>query len=97
MPTTVEGKSSTLDYASAPRTLPWKRGVLGVASMLLVYILVYFILRLTGVYHLFYNQGGWEMDGGTNISFVDGCYVPMVFIEQDLQNRLRWTEEPTGP
>ena len=61
-----------------------------------VYLLFYTVLRVTGVFHAYYSQGSWEIEGGTGIYVVDVPFFPLMMMEGDLQNRLRWLPEPTG-
>lgn len=83
-------------YAKNQSVLLWRPFLLGVAAVPSVYVLVYITLRLCGVYHLFYNQGGWEIDGGNGVYIVDVTFLPATIMEADCQNRLRWLREPGG-
>ena len=86
----------SLKYSKQRRRWPWKEYVLGVVTTPIVYLLLYAILRVTGVFHAYYSQGSWEIEGGTGIYLVDMPFLPLVAMEGDLQNRLRWLPEPTG-
>ena len=86
-----------LSYSELPPRRPWKRYVLGAAALPTLYVAAYLALRLTGVYYLFFNQGGWDMDGTTRVAILDASFAPAAFVELELQNRLRWVREPTGP
>ena len=85
-----------LPYVTTRRPLPWRPFLFGVAVLPSLYLLVYVMLRLCGVYRPFYNQGGWEIDGTTRIYFIDVTFLPATIIEADCQNRLRWLHEPAG-
>lgn len=62
----------------------------------ILYLAAYVTLRLLGVYHLFYNQGGWEMDGTTRVSAIDSAFAPAAFAETDSENKLSLLREPSG-
>jgi hypothetical protein len=85
-----------LDYPAAPRRRPWRAYLLGVATTPALYLLLYLVLRGTGVYYAYHSQGSWEIDGGTGIYLLDVPFLPLAFMEGDLHNRLRWLPEPTG-
>lgn len=83
-------------YARIRRPIPWKPILLGGAALPWLYVLVYVVLRVSGVFHLFYNQGGWEIDGSTGIVAIDVTFLPAMIVEADCQSRLLWLPEPTG-
>ena len=70
--------------------------LVGVVTTPAVYLLLYAILRLTGVFHAYYSQGSWEIEGGTGVYIVVVAFFPLAVMEGDLPNRLRWLPEPTG-
>lgn len=88
--------STSLDYSTRRPHRPWKAYILGVLTIPVVYLLLYAVLRLTGVFYAYYSQGNWEIDGGTRIDVVDVWFIPLAITETKLQNRLRWLPEPTG-
>jgi hypothetical protein len=88
--------SPVLNYSTLRRRWPWKPYILGVVTAPTVYLLLYAILRVTGVFHAYYSQGSWEIEGGTGIQIVDVPCIPLTITEGKLQNRLRWLPEPTG-
>jgi hypothetical protein len=73
-----------------------KRHVCAALALPALYVTTYVLLRACGVFYPFYNQGGWEIDCSTRISAVDVFFLPAASAEEDLQNRLRWHEEPRG-
>jgi hypothetical protein len=85
-----------LEYSTLRRRWPWKPYILGVVTTPVVYLLLYVILRVTGVFHAYCSQGSWEIEGGTGIYIVDVPFFPLAVMEGDLQNQLRWLPEPTG-
>ena len=93
---TVEPDRISLDYTAAPRRRPWRAYLLGVVTTPALYLLLYLVLRGTGVFHAYYSQGSWEIDGGTGIHVIDLPFLPLVIMEGDLHNRLRLLPEPTG-
>ena len=88
--------SRLLEYSRLRRRWPWKPYLLGLATTPAIYLLLYGVLRLTGAYYTFFNQGSWEISGGTGVYAVDLSFLPLAVIEGDLHNRLRWLPEPTG-
>jgi len=50
-----------------------------------------------GVYYPVYNQGSWDIDGSTHVYVFELAFLPARIIECDIQNRLRWLTEPSGP
>ncbi|MBC7783027.1 MAG: hypothetical protein H7144_04235 [Burkholderiales bacterium] len=87
----------SLEYATLRTRRPWKPYLLGVVTTPAIYLLLYAVLRVTGVFHAYYSQGSWEIEGGTGLYFVDALFFPLAIMESDLQNRLRWLTEPIGP
>lgn len=90
-----------LSEAANPQSLPqqrlaWKSFLIGTACVPIAYVLLYLLLRITGVFYAYYSQGSWEIEGGTRFYYVDIWFVPLVMIETDVQNYLRWLPEPTG-
>ena len=85
-----------LAYSMLKARRSWKAFLLGVLTTPAAYVLLYVVLRATGIFHTFYNQGGWEIDGGTGIYALDVPFLPLTIFEANLQNRLRWLREPTG-
>ncbi len=86
-----------LTYLTDARPFKWKRYALAGLFLPCIYVLTYLSLRLTGVYHLFWNMGDWDaMDGSTRIEIVDRAFAPAAEIELRLQNRLKWVPEPSG-
>jgi hypothetical protein len=75
---------------------PWRVYLLGVLTAPAAYLLLYIALRVTGVFHPYYSQGSWEIEGGTGVRFLDVSFMPLTIFETDLQYRLRWLREPTG-
>ena len=82
--------SPSLEYSTLRRRLPWKPFILGMLTTPVVYLVLYAILRVTGVFHAYYTQGSWEIEGGTGIYIVDVPFLPLALMEGDLQNRHRW-------
>jgi hypothetical protein len=91
-----EPTSTALDYSTLRHRRPWKPYLLGVVTTPAAYLLVYAILRFTGVFYPYYSQGSWEIDGGTGVVIVDRSFFPLAVIEGELHSRLRWLPEPTG-
>ena len=87
---------TVLPYSRGRGILPRRSYLLGLVTLPALYVLVYVLLRLAGVYYPFYHQGGWEMDGGTGVYAIDLAFLPATITEIDCQNRLRWLREPTG-
>ena len=96
MPVPPDATSNALDYSTLRHCRPWKLYLLGVATTPAVYLLMYALLRLTGVYYPYFSQGSWAIDGSTRVAIVDLSFFPLAVIEADLHNRLRWLPEPTG-
>jgi hypothetical protein len=92
----ADANSHRLEYSTLRGRWPWKPYLLGVATLPGLYFLTYILLRVGGVYYPFFNQGGWDIDGTTNVYLLDLTFVPARMIEADIQNRLRWLPEPTG-
>jgi hypothetical protein len=88
--------SHSLEYSTLRPRWAWKAYVLGIGTTPVVYLLLYTILRVTGVFHTHYSQGSWEIEGGTGVYVVDAAFFPPAAMEGDLQNWLRWLPEPTG-
>lgn len=88
--------SPSLEYSTSERRRLWKPYVLGVVTTPAIYLLLYAVLRVTGVFHAYYSQGSWEIEGGTGIYIVDLPFFPLAVMEGNLHNRLRWLPEPTG-
>ena len=75
----------------------WRAYLIGATSVPVLYLALYLLLRVGGVYYPYYSQGSWEMDGGTNIYFVDLAYLPLIFVENEFQAHFDWFyEQPTG-
>jgi hypothetical protein len=74
-----------------PRSLAF-----GIISPPSLYLAAYFAFRLSGVFHLFYNQGGWEMDGSTGVTVIDIAFAPIAMAELDFENRVHVLREPSG-
>jgi hypothetical protein len=88
--------SEILAYARSRPRLPWRPYILGLLTVPVLYVLLYLVLRACGVFHAYYSQGSWAIDGGTGIYVVDLPFLPAAIAEADLQNRLRLLPEPTG-
>jgi hypothetical protein len=95
----MEGPQNTvaqpLEYSTLRRRWPWKPYALGVLTLPTFYFLLYLILRFAGAFHAYYSQGSWEIEG-TGIYIVDVPFLPLLLMEGDVQNHLRWLKEPTG-
>jgi hypothetical protein len=87
--------SRTLEYSTTKRRLPWMPYLAGVLTVPALYLFTYVLLRVCGAYYLFYNQGGWEMDGSVGY-LVDTIFFPAVVVECDVHDRLRWLQPPSG-
>jgi hypothetical protein len=92
----AEATSPSLEYSTLRRRWPWKPYLLGVLTTPAAYLLLYVVLRFTGVFYTYYSQGSWEIEGGTGIYVIDMPFFPLAVMEGDLHNRLRWLREPTG-
>jgi hypothetical protein len=92
----AETSPKPLAYSTPKTRRPWKVFLLGVLTTPAAYLLLYLVLRATGVYHAYYSQGSWEIEGWTGIYILDVPFFPMKIFESNLQNRLRWLREPTG-
>ncbi len=93
----------TSEGASQPvpnKGLPWRWALVGYAlgmfTLPVVYLLVYFLLRLSGVYYPSWSQGSWdEIDGTTNVFVLDVLFLPAEVFEVQLANRYHFLKEPT--
>jgi hypothetical protein len=89
--------SQPLSYWSARRPIMRRRYVISALSLPCGYVVTYLVLRLTGVYYLFWNQGDWDgVDGSTGIAIVDRMFTPAAEVELFLQNRFHLTPPPSG-
>ena len=96
MPQPPDATSTSLDYSTLRRRLPWKPYLLGVVTLPTLYLFTYVLLRLCGVYYPFFNQGSWDIDGTTHVYLLDLAFAPATMVEADVQNRLRWLRVPSG-
>jgi len=87
---------AVISYSRTKPRLPWKSYLCGVLTVPAIYVLIYVVLRASGVFHPYYSQGSWEIDGGTGIVIVDLPFVPAAIAEGEFHNRLRWLAEPSG-
>lgn len=92
----VKPMPQPLQYSVLKRRLPWKPYLLGVMTLPTLYFTAYLLLRVTGVYYPYWNQGGWDIDGSTRSYLLDALFVPATLLEARIQNELRWLREPTG-
>ena len=67
-----------------------------VVAVPVLYVASYIVLRLIGVYCLYFSQGSWGMDGEANVELIDRLFTPAILTELNWQNRLRWAREPSG-
>jgi hypothetical protein len=86
--------NSTLHY-EPPKPRRKRLRVL-LAALPLLYLSTYATLRVSAVYYLFFDQGSWEVEGGTGLRIVDFIFLPAILTESEIQNRLRWLPEPKG-
>ena len=91
----VDATASALQYATRRRRWLGEPYVLAVLTAPAAYLVLYVVLRATGVFYAYYSQGSWEIET-TGIYAIDMTFIPLVVIEGDLHNRLRWLPEPTG-
>ena len=96
MPPRPDPPAPSLPYAPSPPRRPGKSFLLGLLAAPAIYLLLYALLRGTGLFHAYYSQGSWEIEGGTGLYLVDVAFRPLATFEADLQNRLRWLPEPSG-
>jgi len=87
-----ESDLALLEYARRRRW--WRK--FGLLWAFILYMLVYAILRFSGVYYAFYNQASWEISGGTGIVAVDAAFLPLSLAEDAVLNQVPLLPEPTG-
>ena len=93
----LQASSHALSYSPERRQLKRKRYVIAALLLPVAYVVTYLVLRLTGVYYLFWNQGSWDsIDGSTRVVFVDRMFTPAVQLELFLQNTFRLAPPPSG-
>ena len=92
----ADATSPFLEYAPSRSRRLWKRYLLSLVTAPLAYILLYVALRMMGILSAYFSQGRWEIEGGTGAYIIDVAFYPMVLIEGDIQNKLRWLPEPSG-
>ena len=64
-----------MEYGSGRRRGLWfTRFLFVVAALALLYDGTYGVLRLTGVYYPFFDQGSWEIEGSTGIDVIDEAF-----------------------
>ena len=88
--------SISLGYSSAAGRRRWRAYLLGLFTLPLAYLLLYSLLRVTGVYRVYFSQGSWEIEGSARLHLIDVAYLPMISLEGDMKNWLRWLPEPSG-
>lgn len=89
-------RPEVMPYSPTKSRMAWRPFVLGVLATPMLYLLLYTLLRVFGVFSPYYSQGSWEIEGGTGIALIDIPFLPAAIAEAELQNRLRWLDEPTG-
>ena len=86
----------TLDYATRRPRRSWKSVLLRLLVLPLAYVSLYIALRAAGVFHAYYSQGSWEIEGGTGIGMVDISLLPLALNEARFHNYVHWLPEPAG-
>ena len=88
---------TTLSYPTDHDSRQRGRLALVLTILLFVYLVSYLLLRVSGVYHLFWNQGDWDsIDGSVGFWPIDLLFLPMMLIELFLQNAFHLTPPPSG-
>ena len=60
---------------------------------------LYVLLRLTGVYYAFFDQGWGDIDGETGVLLIDLSFMPYMLVVGQFHHALDqwgWMEQPTG-
>jgi hypothetical protein len=87
---------AVISYSRSKPRWPWKAYFCGVLTVPTLYVSIYLALRAGGVFHAYYSQGSWEIEGGTGIVCLDFAFIPAAIAEAEFHNRLRWLPEPSG-